>query len=172
MWQYNHSEELCHHGILGMKWGHRTAHPVSETRAVYDKAKTEKRSAAKAYNKAFAKASTNPINGWTKKGQEKWGDVSDKAKTLGEANKNLADAKAKRKKAIDNAQAEVDKQTPILKNDGWLYNEATNRKAAQYVVDHNMTVSEARTKARKESWRNTAAVFATIGVLSVASLKS
>ena len=23
MWQYTYSNELVHHGVLGMKWGHR-----------------------------------------------------------------------------------------------------------------------------------------------------
>ena len=172
MWTYNYSDELYHHGVKGMKWGHRTAHPVSETRAAFDSAKAEKKSASKAYNKAFNKASANPANGWTKKGQKKWEDVSDKAKALGEANKNFNSAKAKRTKAIDNAQAKVDKQTPILKKSGWMYNEATNRKAAQYVVDHNMSVSEARKKARGDAWRNSAILLGTYGAISYVTVKA
>ena len=176
MWTYNYSDELYHHGVKGMKWGHRTAHPVSETRAAFDSAKSEKKSAVKAYNKALLyavdKASANPATGWTKKEQKKWENVGDKAKALGEANENFNSAKAKRTKAIDAAQAKVDKETPILKKGGWMYSEATNRKAAQYVVDHNMSISEARKKARGDAWKKSAILLGTYGTISYVTVKA
>ena len=68
MWQYNYSEELCHHGVLGMKWGHRnyknedgSLTPAGQKRAskeykklsskaMNDVAKTETDRYVKAYN--------------------------------------------------------------------------------------------------------------------------
>ena len=37
MWQYRSTNELYHHGILGMKWGHRTAKQISNNHKEYKK---------------------------------------------------------------------------------------------------------------------------------------
>ena len=45
MWQYNYSypNELYHHGVLGMKWGHRKSPEVTSARNNYQRAKKAQR---------------------------------------------------------------------------------------------------------------------------------
>ena len=51
-----------------------------------------------------------------------------------------------------------------------MYNESTRKKAAKYVVDHNMPIAEAKKKAKKEALRNTAVLLAVYGGAHVASV--
>lgn len=51
-----------------------------------------------------------------------------------------------------------------------LFNDATRKRAAKYIVDNNMTMSEARKKANKDAIRNTAISLGIIGGLSVAEI--
>ena len=53
-----------------------------------------------------------------------------------------------------------------------MYSEATNRKAAQYVVDHNMSISEARKKARGDAWKKSAILLGTYGTISYVTAKA
>ena len=45
MWQYNYCDpnELYHHGVLGMKWGHRKSPEVTSARNNYQRAKKAQR---------------------------------------------------------------------------------------------------------------------------------
>ena len=49
-------------------------------------------------------------------------------------------------------------------------NQATVRKAAKYVVDRNMTISEATKKATSEARRNTAIAVAAMGAYTVSQI--
>lgn len=51
-----------------------------------------------------------------------------------------------------------------------IYNNATRKKAAKYIVNNNMTVKEATAKSKKDAWRNTAVIMGAYGGLSVAAL--
>lgn len=51
-----YENELYHHGVKGMRWGHRKAQPVSGSRGRMQSAKADYKSAKKAYNKSFNKA--------------------------------------------------------------------------------------------------------------------
>lgn len=33
MWEYNKTDELCHYGVLGMRWGHRRSRGFSRSRS-------------------------------------------------------------------------------------------------------------------------------------------
>lgn len=84
MWQYNYSEELCHHGILGMKWGHRkyknedgSLTPAGQKRAskeykklsskaMNDIAKNETDRYVKAYNKTANEYNNGKIDEFNK----------------------------------------------------------------------------------------------------------
>jgi hypothetical protein len=43
MWQYNNTDELCHYGVLGMRWGHRKNRAVQDAHKAYKQSKKEYR---------------------------------------------------------------------------------------------------------------------------------
>lgn len=69
----------------------------------------------------------------------------------------------KTKQSLDNTASTADKL---------IYNEATRKKAAKYIVDKNMSVEEATKKAKGDAWRNTAVFVAAYGAITYASVKA
>ena len=84
-----------------------------------------------------------------------------------EASKQQYKAEKKvRKKEIKQTYKELNKSASV--EERFVYNNATRKKAAKYIVDNNMPVEEAKKKAKKEAWRNTAVVLAAYGGILVA----
>lgn len=158
--------ELYHYGVKGMKWGKRKAsYETSDIRKRYDQAKANKKAANKTYNKAYNKYANNPLNAFTKKGTERWNDVLDKAKTANKADQQYKQAKKARKQAIKSTARDLERKASF--SDKMLYNSATRKKAAKYVVDNNMSVAEATKKAKGDAWKNTAAFVAAYGAVAI-----
>lgn len=169
--------ELMHYGVLGMKWGKRKARPTSDVRKRYDAAKQNYKDAgkeySKAYNKAYNYSSAHPISQYTNKkksveADRRWQDAVDKGHKSVKATQQFKQAKAERAQAIADKYTEIDKST--TKRDRLIYNNATRKKAAKYVVDHNMTIEEANKLAKKDAMRNTTALLAAYGTVTVATL--
>lgn len=56
MWQYNHTDELYHYGIPGMRWGHRkrtNVDLINEKRRAYDEAKRDYKTTSKLNKAAY-----------------------------------------------------------------------------------------------------------------------
>jgi DNA processing protein len=68
------------------------------------------------------------------------------------------EAKKKNSDAITKVQKKITKESSI--GERFVYNEATRRQAAKYVVNNNMSVEEAKKKAKNKAWVNTAAYTA------------
>lgn len=66
MWNYTHSDELCHYGVLGMKWGVRKMRKDLRT-----KAKAHKRAIKDAETKADKKAAKASYKEFKKAGRTK-----------------------------------------------------------------------------------------------------
>ena len=90
------------------------------------------------------------------------------AKAQAEANAKR-EAKTARKQSIKNTYNEI--QKGASKKEKFLYNNATRKKAAKYVVDNNMSIADAKKKANKVAIRNTAILLGAYGAMAVYQLK-
>lgn len=86
---------------------------------------------------------------------------------LNSAKNAYKNAKRERKNAIKDTYKGINKNTSF--SEKLMFNDATRRKAAQYVVDNDMSVDEAIKKSNSEAIRNTAMFIAAYGAVSVAS---
>ena len=164
----NEEDYLEHFGVKGMKWGVRKQKVLN--------AKSEYKKARKAYNKSFNKAynysGNHPISQFvTKKGKAKsenaWNQASSDADRYNSAKSAYKSAKQERKKAIKDTYKSINKSASF--NEKLMFDNATRKRAAKYVVDNDMSVSEATAKAKGDAVRNTAILLAAYGAVSVAS---
>ena len=110
MWQYKHTDELYHYGVLGMRWGQRRSSPKSKARAAYRQAKRD-------YRKAALKSFGNDLRGFGVKGIAR-AQQSGNAKNM--ANNRRINAKIKYKTAgMKNANKAAKKEYKIYKQEMW-----------------------------------------------------
>lgn len=171
------SDELMHYDVLGMKWGKRKAVPTSSTFSKVQSTKAQYKQAKKDYNKAYNKAysysSRHTIGQFTNKKKKaesnrRWNDTYDKANAVEKAKTDYKQAKTERKDKINSTYRDIQKNTSL--GEKLIYNDATRRKAAKYVVDRNMTMQDAKNKANADARRNTAIYLGAIGAYTVANL--
>lgn len=86
---------------------------------------------------------------------------------LNSAKNAYKNAKRERKNAIKDTYKGINKNTSF--SEKLMFNDQTRWKAAQYVVDNDMSVDEAIKKSNSEAIRNTAMFIAAYGAVSVAS---
>ena len=182
-----YNDELMHFGVKGMKWGVRryqnadgSLTPAGKKKygdTDYSRAKLTYKSAKKDYNKSFNKAynysSAHPIGQFTNKKKKaesdrRWDDAYDKLDKLDTAKAQYKQAKKERRANINKTHREINDRASF--GDKLVYNDATRRKAAKYVVDKNMSVDDAVKKANKDALRNTAIFIGAYSAIAVATI--
>ena len=86
MWKYNHTDELYHYGVLGMRWGHRKNQAVNNAYKAYKQSKKE-------YRKESVKNLKNVFRKST------WVAGAKNQEDYKKAHKGLTDARNKREQA-------------------------------------------------------------------------
>lgn len=167
--------ELYHYGVPGMRWGRRKKQygesaivsNVRKTKAAY---KSANKAYSKAYNKASSKsiAELSPFKKHRQANDARWKDVVKKAEAANKAEIAYKEAKRARKTAIKSTTNDVHKSASLV--DKLMYNDATRRKAAKYIVDNDMPMTEAVKKAKGDAWRNSAALVTAVGGVTLAYL--
>ena len=166
------SDELAHFGVLGMKWGKsRTGGSSkqlakSDLRKNFDAKKIKKKDAQAEYNDAFDAV-------WYKGGFGRQADRRQDRmmKTMNKsikADTEFKTVKTERKTAIKDRAKKLEADTSTKEK--LLYNHATRKRAAKYVVDNNMSVTDAKKRANEDAIRNTVALLAVYGAVSAVGL--
>lgn len=179
---------LQHHGIKGQKWGVRrfqnddgsltnagkSRYGKSELRKNYDEKKAaykaEKKNWKKAFNTAYNKSGIH----LTKKGRDadtkRWENEYDAWEKMDLAKTLYKNVKSERNTNLKNTFKDIQKNSSI--GEKLTFNNATRRRAAKYVVDNNMSVSDAKKKANTEAIRNTALILAVIGGSTIVNMST
>lgn len=174
----NEPGELYHYGVPGMRWGQRKAN-YSDSYNNVRSAKTAYKQAKKSYSKSFNRAYnysnfTHPISssipGKSRdKSQKNWKAAENAAGKMNKAKANYKQAKKQYKQEVKDNYKSIKKNASI--GEKLLYNDATYKKAAEHTTKYkNMSVSDAKKKAKNQAIRNTAALLAVYGTVKVASL--
>lgn len=188
--QYNitrTNSDITHYGVKGMKWGVRrymnadgSLTPAGKKRYGDDsvgRAKLAVKSAKKEYKKSFNKASNysslHPVSQFVGKkakaeSDRRWEDTIDKADNLNKAKSDYKQVKAERRANINKTYREINDRASL--GERLIYNEATRKKAAKYVVDKNMSLDDAVKRANNDAKRNTAIILGVYGSIALASL--
>lgn len=77
--------------------------------------------------------------------------------------------KAVRENKIDDAYEKIQSDSSRLER--LVFNDATRKRAAKYVVDNNMSVKDAKKKANRRAIANTAVALGVIGAVKLSELK-
>lgn len=170
-----------HYGKLGMHWGKRTGGSStspqrvrtkdlqkSATRQAFDNAKTKKKDAYDDYADAYDNYARNPLNAFTKRGDQKFNTMNQKLKKSNRADADFKAIKTDRKLKIKSKTRELNAATTTKEK--MIYNSANRKRAAKYIVDNDMPVSEATKRAKGDARRNTAILVAAYAPILVASL--
>jgi len=157
------NDELMHYGVLGIKWGKRKASYSNAGTVIKRLTNPTTRIKKDGYQKSRNPIATTISKDGYKKQKKPSGTRSYKAEKTA-----YKQAKTERKKALNKTYKEINEKTSF--GEKLLFNSATRKKAAKYVVDSNMSMKEARKKANKQALRNTAALIGAYGGITVAAL--
>ena len=113
MWQYNYGcpNELYHHGVLGMKWGHRKSPEVTSARNNYQRAKQAQRDVYRSTfgRTAFGGAGITRINNY---------NSAMKSRAKADINTMNAKAKYNAAKSKDSEKAEFNTYRRAMQKSG------------------------------------------------------